>query len=260
MLYNQSMFIDTHAHLCDEAFDDCRDELVSGLKDCGVEAVVEIGCDFDESRAALAFAKANENIYCAIGVHPHNAKFYSAEFEDWAQKNAKDKKVVAIGEVGLDYYYTLSEKDVQREVFIKQIELSHRLGLPLVVHSRDAEADTIEILLANKHMLTNGVLIHCFCYGVEFVDAVSELSPIYALGGAITFKKNDYSKVIERVGLSNIMLETDCPYLSPEPFRGKVNRPERVAIVASKIASILGCDTSEVESATTANAKRFYGI
>ena len=256
-------FVDTHAHLLDGRLACRADDIVANLESDNLEFVVEISASVDESPCALRFAQAHDNVYCTLGVHPHVCDKYNDEYERWVIANATDPKVVAIGECGLDYHYMKHPKELQRDVFIRQILLADKVELPLVVHSRDALDDTIEILTAHKRHLRNGVLMHCFSYDAEAVRRLLAVTPdtYFAFGGAVTYKGNLHcDKAISAVPLDRLLLETDSPYLSPVPLRGKINEPKNVAYVAAHIANVLNVNIKEVAQMTTSNAKRFYKL
>ena len=250
------MLADSHCHILDPKLKDKVSQIVDNLKNDGLEFIVEISADPNEAKEALAFATAHKNVYCTIGVHPCNAGQYDDEFERWCV-GVKSKKVVAFGECGLDYYHKDCPVDIQKQVFIKSIKLANKLGLPLVVHSRDAFEDTYKILKENKKHLNNGLLIHCFSYGAAEVRAFAELDAFFAFGGAVTYKNNKISDdAIRAVAKDRILIETDCPYLSPEPNRGKVNEPKNVKLVAAYIMRIINLTEKEILD----NTKRFYRI
>jgi len=264
------MLIDSHTHLLDPRLRGKAEDIVKSLKADGVECIVEISADPCESRESVEFASRYENVYCTIGVHPIFADSYSDEFEVWALRQKGNKKIVAFGECGLDYHHGIrgfDDKDkergfeIQREVFVRQIKLADRLGLPLVVHSRDAAGDTFEILSEHKGYLNNGVVLHCFSYGAEEVERFRTLDVYYSFGGAITYRNATFAAdAIRAVPRDRLMVETDCPYLAPVPVRGTVNEPKNVRYVAEHVAGVLGLTFEEVAKLTTENAKRFYKI
>ena len=252
---------DSHTHILDERLSSRADDIVTGLVSHGLEFIVEIGADVAETFAAFDFAQKHEKVYCTAGVHPHYACMYNEhpEFEIWVRANAKNPKLVAIGECGLDYHYMNSSRESQIECFIAQIKLAHNVGLPLVVHSRDAFADTYGILKSHHEYLTNGVLIHCYSYGVEEVEKFNELGCYFAFGGAITYKKACVD-ALRAVPSDRLVLETDCPYLAPCPLRGTTNEPKNVHIIAEFVARELGKDVKTLATETFENTKRFYNI
>jgi len=263
------MVIDTHAHLLDSLLRDRAEEIVRDLKKDGVEYVVEICTGFanspevviagTEAHEALTFAEAHDNVYCTAGVHPMFAGTYSDEFEAWAVAHKGSKKIVAIGECGLDYYHMDFPKDVQRKTFVRQIKLADKLKLPLVVHSRDAFDDMFEILDEHKKYLCNGLILHCFSGGADEVNRFKVLDAYFAFGGPITYKDTS-AEAVKTVPRDRLLIETDCPYLSPVPFRGRINEPKNVRIVAEHAAKILGLTFDKVAKLTSENAKRIFRI
>lgn len=254
--------IDSHAHLDDEKFDLDRDELIENLKQNGIDLVFNIGADIESSRNSVALSKEYENVYAAVGIHPHDAKTYSEEIETELIELSKAEKVVAIGEIGLDYYYDLSPRDVQKEVFKRQIELANSLNLPIVIHSRDAHKDTFDILKeAHEKYPEMRVLIHCYSSSVELMHEYMKLGFYIALGGAVTFKNSvTPKKIAQEVPIDRLLLETDSPYMTPVPYRGKRNEPMYVKYVADLIAEIRGISVEELIRHTDKNTKEFYGI
>jgi TatD DNase family protein len=231
------------------------------LDDDGVECIVEISADPNESKESIEFAGRHKNVYCTIGVHPIYATAFSDEFEAWALEQKGNKKIVAFGECGLDYHHMKSPMEHQKEVFIRQIKIADKIGLPLVVHSRDASEDTFEILNGHKKYLRHGIVLHCFSYGAEEVERCGALDVYYSFGGAITYKNAVLAgEAIKAVPRNRLMVETDCPYLAPVPVRGTVNEPKNVKFVAEHVAKVLGISFGEVAKLTTQNAREFYGI
>ena len=269
-----NLLVDSHCHILDERVADRAEEIVANFEKDGIAFVVEIGATYGESIKAVAFAKKHEKVFATIGIHPHYAGGYfscrdcednkerHSDFEVFARGQKENKKVVAIGECGLDYYHMHSDRASQKEAFIRQIKLAHELGLPLVVHSRDAFQDTFDILWEHKDLLKNEVLLHCFSYGVPEVSQFLRLQDAYfAFGGAITYKNVDGAKqAVLAVPRDRLLIETDSPYLSPVPLRGSTNEPKNVKYVAEKISEILGISYNEVCRQTHDNAKRFYDI
>lgn len=254
--------IDSHAHLDDSKFDLDRDSLINNLEKHGIEYVFNIGADIVSSRNSVALADKYENIYAVVGIHPHDASGYDENIEKELIKLSKNKKVMAIGEIGLDYYYDNSPRDIQMEVFKKQIELAAKLNLPIVIHSRDAHKDTFDTLKeAHEKYPDMKVLIHCYSSSVEMMREYMKLGFYIALGGAVTFKNSVTPKeVAKEVPLSRLLLETDSPYMAPVPLRGKRNEPMFVKYVAEEIASLRGINIEEVIEQTSKNTKEFYGI
>ena len=255
------MFIDSHAHLDDPRYDQDREIIIEGLKNDGIELVINIGADQETSISTFKLAKKYDNIYAVAGVHPHSASELEEQGLDWLRELARDEKVVAIGEIGLDFYYDNSPRDIQRKWFKEQLQLAKELGLPVVVHTRDAAKETYDIL---RDAAADGklkVLMHCYSGSAEMAMDYVRLGFYIALGGAVTFKNARISReVASVVPLENLMIETDCPYMTPEPFRGKRNEPKLVSLVAEKIAEIKGITVEELAKATADNARSFFRI
>lgn len=253
--------IDSHAHLDDEAFDEDREEVINNLKSDGIDLIVNNSSDLQSSKNSVELANNYENIYAAIGVHPHEAETYGDEVESEIIKLSKNKKVVAIGEIGLDYYYDNSPREIQREVFKKQIKLASELGKNIVIHSRDASQETFDILKEAHEKYDFTALIHCYSQSVEMLEEYLKMGDVIALGGAVTFKNAKTPKeVAKAVPLDKLLLETDCPYMTPVPHRGKRNEPKYVKLVADYIADLREIDVDELVKHTDENTKRFFGI
>lgn len=252
--------IDSHVHLDDAKFDYDRENLIENLKEHGLDRVYNIGADLESSIASVELADKYEIIKAVIGVHPHAASEYNQEVEDKLIELAKNENVRAIGEIGLDYYYDNSPMDIQVQVFKKQIELANKLKLPIVVHSRDAAKETFDIISSYKEKYKDlKFLIHCFSQSVEMMREYVKMGCYIALGGVVTFKNSKVPKeVAKEVPLENLLLETDCPYLAPEPMRGKRNEPMFIKYSAQKIAEIRGISLEELLKATDENTRRFY--
>lgn len=255
------MLFDSHAHLNDERFDQDRDQLIAHLRENDVDLVVNPGADMETSRTAIELAKKHDFIYAAIGVHPHDVKNMTEEdietLKKWVQEN---DKVVAIGEIGLDYYYDLSPKDLQKKWFIRQIQLANELGLPFIVHDRDAHGDTFEIIKKYKTPET-GCVLHCYSGEIELAKEYIKMGCYISIPGTVTFKNNRKTvDVAKNIPLEWMFIETDSPYMAPVPNRGKRNDPSMVRFVAEKIALERGISYEEVCQVTKENAKRFFGI
>lgn len=252
--------IDSHVHLDDAKFDYDRENLIENLKEHGLDRVYNIGADLESSIASVELADKYEIIKAVIGVHPHAVSEYNQEVEDKLIELAKNENVRAIGEIGLDYYYDNSPRDIQVQVFKKQIELANKLKLPIVVHSREAAKETFDIISSYKEKYKDlKFLIHCFSQSVEMMREYVKMGCYIALGGVVTFKNSKVPKeVAKEVPLENLLLETDCPYLAPEPMRGKRNEPMFIKYSAQKIAEIRGISLEELLKATDENTRRFY--
>lgn len=247
------MLIDSHAHL--EDYEDLE-EVLKRARESGVRKIVASSYNPETALKALEFSFKYNFVYPTAGVHPNNASEYSKSFESFLKENSS--KLVAIGEIGLDYHYEPLDKALQAKVFRAQLSLASQLCLPVVIHMRDATADTLDIL---KDYSLKGVLIHCFNGSVETLDEVMKRGYYVSFGGAITFKNaKNFKELLRRVDKDKFMLETDSPYLSPEPFRGKRNEPKNVALVCKKVASELNLCEDEVAKITSDNAIKFFGI
>lgn len=253
------ILIDTHAHLDFSDFDNDRDDILKRAKAEGLEAIINVSSSLEGCKRSLDLASRYENIYATIGIHPHDIKELDNERFSFVQGLLKSKKVVAIGEVGLDFYRNLSPQDLQKEYFIKFIGLSGQSGLPLVIHSRSAEDDTLKILKAAPSALQG--VVHCFSGSKGFLDACLALGLYISFTCNITYKKSeDLRDLVRYVPIDRVLLETDCPYLSPEGSRGKRNEPANVKILAEFIAGLRNCSIEEVAQRTTENAKRLFKI
>ena len=257
---------DTHVHLIDEKLIDRKEEIAANLRRDGLAFIVEVGTGIEECLDVYEFSRTHEGVYCTLGVHPHYASEYmygeyGERFEDWVREMVGrcESKIVAIGECGLDYYHNLSPVDVQKQVFIRQIKLARELGLPLVVHSRDAFSDTLAILRGNAQGLK--ILVHCFGYGAEELKQFGELDCYFAFGGAVTYEKADNLRAaLKACPRDRLVLETDAPYLAPCEMRGKINEPRHIHKIAKFVAGELGLGLEDVAKITLENAGRFYGI
>ena len=254
------MIFDTHAHYDDDAFDEDRDELLSGMAAKNVEYIVNVGASMASSERSLGLAEKYPFIYAAVGVHPDEVgeldeeKF--AKLREWT----KHEKVKAVGEIGLDYYWDKEGHDLQKQWFMRQMELSHEANLPMIVHSREAAKDTLDMVIAAKPLNLSGI-IHCYSYSVEQAREYLNMGYYIGIGGVLTFKNaKKLKEVAEYAPLSQIVLETDCPYLAPTPFRGKRNDSSLIAYVAEELAAIKNMPVEEVLRITNENGKKLYHI
>lgn len=255
------MLIDTHVHLNADQYEGEVDAVIERAKENGVEKFVVIGFDRKTIERTMELIESYDEVYGVIGWHPVDAIDCTDEDLEWIESLSSHEKIVAIGEIGLDYHWDKSPKDVQKEVFIKQIELAKRVNLPIVIHNRDADKDTIDILESHDAKSVGGIM-HSFHNGTdEQIDRVLNMGFYVSLAGVITFKNVKRPKeVAQYVPLDRLLVETDAPYLTPHPFRGKRNEPKLVRLVAEEIAQLRGISVEEVEKATTENAKRIYNI
>ncbi len=250
------MIFDTHAHYDDKAFDSDRDELLANLFSDSVAYIVNQGTDLELSEYGIRLAERYENMYCAVGIHPENITETSLDDIQKIKRMASHSKVVAIGEIGLDYYWDIP-REPQKLIFEKQLELANELDMPVNVHDREAHGDTLELI---KKYKPKGIL-HCFSGSVEMAEEVVKLGMYIGMGGVVTFKNSRKAvEVVKVIPLERLVLETDCPYLAPVPFRGKRNDSSMIQYVAEKIAEIKNISAEEVLEETLHNAKRVYSI
>ncbi len=254
------MLIDSHAHLDDRRFDRDRDRLIRDLKNQGVDLVINPGADLQSSIKAVSLAEEYDNIYAAVGIHPHSAKEMEDSTIEILKSLAGRDKVIAIGEIGLDYYYDNSPRDVQRKRFIEQLNLAKELKLPVIIHSRDAAQDTFNILKDAQDGSLEGVL-HCYSGSAEMALEYIKLGFYISLAGPVTFKNAKVPKeVAKAVPLDKLLIETDSPYLTPEPYRGKRNEPTYVRYVAGTIAELRGSSFEEIARRAAENTKKLFKI
>lgn len=254
------MIFDSHAHYNNEEFDGDRDAILDGMPFEGIGYVVNIGYNIETSEETVALTKRFPHVYGAIGIHPTEVdKVTSADLVPLRQLAAEDK-IVAIGEIGLDYYWKEVDPETQKIWFFRQMELARELKLPIVVHSRDAARDTVD-MMKEAYAGDIGGVVHCFSYSKEIAKEVLDMGFYIGVGGVITFKNaKKLVEVVEMTPLDRIVIETDCPYLAPEPYRGKRNMSSYLTYVAEEIAKIKGITYDEVVEATTNNAKALYRI
>ena len=254
-MYNN--IFDSHAHYTDKAFNEDRENMLGSLKESGVCGIINCGADIESSVSSVDLASKYDYIYAACGIHPEEADKTPENYIDILRDLAKNEKCFAIGEIGLDYYWRQDTKDLQKELFEKQILLSKELDLPIIVHDREAHGDTMEIL--KKHR-PKGVL-HCFSGSPETAAEVLKLGMYIGLGGALTFKNARKAvEVAQMLPLDRLLLETDCPYMAPVPMRGKRNNSGYIPFIAEKVAEIKGIDPQSVLDVTMENTKRLFNI
>lgn len=247
--------IDTHAHLL---MLENKENIIENMKNDDMDIIVNIGTTLEDSIQGVELAEKYKNIYATVGIYPEYSLDTSDEDLKKLEEIAKHEKVVAIGEIGLDYHYDY-DKASQKELFIKQLEIADRLKLPFCIHCRDAASDVFEILSENKHLINHSGLMHCYSEGKEWFDKFLGLGLYLSFSGNITYKKSDRT-FLKDIPLDRILIETDSPYLSPEPVRGRKNEPKNVSFVIEKIASEIGISSEELKKITTENAKRFYNL
>lgn len=248
---------DTHSHYDDERFNDDRDLLLTALPERGVRGVVSCGCDIDSSKANQLLAHKYNYLYFAAGFHPENLEGFEISDLNEIKTISADKKCVAIGEIGLDYHWMSSSKEKQREFFAAQLELANELKMPVIVHDREAHGDSLELL---KQYKPKGVM-HCFSGSVEMAREITGLGMYIGLNGVVTFKNARKSlEVVKEIPLERLVLETDCPYLAPEPNRGKRNDSSFIPYIAQRIGEVLDMSAQEILTITNNNAKELYSL
>ena len=252
------MYFDSHAHYDDERFDEDRETLIESLKEKGVDFVVNAAADMKSCHTSLQLAEKYPFIYSSVGVHPHDVKDLTETDIEEMRELAKHKKVVAIGEIGLDYYYDNSPREEQRIWFKRQLQLAKELNLPVIIHSREASQETFDIIMESG--VKEGV-IHCFSGSYELAKEYVKKGFYIGVGGSLTFKNAKKTvKVVEGIGLEHIVIETDCPYLTPVPHRGERNDSSYLKFVVQKIAQIKGISEAEVKMVSSQNAKKLFRI
>ncbi len=254
------MIFDTHAHYDDDAFDEDRDELLASMAAKNVEYIVNVGASMASSERSLGLAEKYPFVYAAVGVHPDEVGELNEEKFVKLREWTKHEKVKAVGEIGLDYYWDKEGHDLQKHWFMRQMELAHEANLPMIVHSREAAKDTLDMVIAAKPLDLSGI-IHCYSYSVEQAREYLNMGYYIGIGGVLTFKNaKKLKEVAEYAPLSQIVLETDCPYLAPTPFRGKRNDSSMIAYVAEELAAIKNMPVEEVLRITNENGKKLYHI
>ena len=263
--------IDTHCHLDMEQFNEDRDAVIARARDAGIEAFITVGSDIEGCKGAVELSKKHDFVYAAVGVHPHDAKDFSDEvsgvIRSWVSESRGDDgscaiasppKIVAIGEIGLDYYYDHSPREIQREVYAKQLKLAEDFGMPVIVHSRDAAEDTLRIL--EQSGVRKGIM-HCFSGDAEMAKRAMALGLHISFAGTVTFKKAALLREAAAMVPDDLLLiETDAPYLAPVPFRGRRNEPAFIIHTAQYLAELRGITLQDIDRITTLNAKRLFGI
>lgn len=259
-------FVDSHCHIDGEQFDTDREEVISRANSAGVKTMLVVGTgdatEFENFERVVRLAESYDNIYCSIGVHPHDAKTLGKTEEEKLINLAKSsKKVIAWGEIGLDYYYDHSPRDVQREVFIRQIRIAKDLNLPIIIHSRDADDETVEILTEECSYERFRGIMHCFGGTPEMAQNLMKIGFMISFAGNVTFKKAENLRdSAKAVPLDRLLIETDCPYLTPIPFRGKRNEPMYVVETAKFLADFYGVELEVLAQKTTENFYNFFHL
>ena len=253
------MIFDTHAHYDDKQFSEDRDQILSSMQEQGVGTIVDASATVDSWERVLELTKRYPFVYGMIGVHPDEVGDLNEENFARMEQLLHEEKVVAVGEIGLDYYWDKEQHEIQKEWFIHQLQLARKLNMPVNIHSREAAQDTMEIM--KEYATDMKAIIHCYSYSKEMAEEYVKMGYLLGIGGVVTFKNaKKLKEVVKAVPLSHIVLETDCPYLAPEPNRGKRNASSNLIYVAQTIAELKGTTTEEVIAVTEENARKFYGL
>lgn len=251
------MLIDTHAHLTDPEYKGAR-EIIDNMAADGLEKIIAVSFNEFTSAYSVKIAEANENVYAAVGVHPSEATGAGDGYLGMLENLSDHPKCVAIGEIGLDYHYEDTDKRAQHRVLHEQLELVKKVGLPAIFHVRDAYGDFYDVIREHRDCLPAGAIMHCFSGSKETALQYADMGFYISFSGSITFKNSKAAEIIAALPLNRILVETDCPYLAPTPFRGKVNYPAYVKYQAEKIAEVRGMSFDEIASITTENAYRAF--
>ena len=250
--------IDTHAHLYYDQMYNNLDTVLDEATENGVTKIICIGTDLNTSKQSVEIANKYENVYAAVGIHPHDSKDVTKDYlKDLEALALSSKKVVAVGEIGIDHYRNISPKEIQEKVMIEQMELAQSLSLPIIFHNRDADNDIIEIL--KQHSFSRAIA-HCYSSDLSFAEQLIDLNVLLSFSGNVTFKNSINQSAIQNIALKDFVLETDCPFLAPQPFRGKPNEPKYVKDIALFISDLLDIAFEEIAIQTTNNAESFFKI
>ncbi|TFG91384.1 MAG: TatD family deoxyribonuclease [Syntrophobacterales bacterium] len=253
------MLVDSHAHLEMDEFDGDREKVIQRAQESGVNCIVTVGLNLPDSRKAVALAESYDMIYASVGVHPHDVKNIDETTYDLLRELSKNKKVVAYGEIGLDFFRNLSPKDLQIRRFGEQLELAAELALPVIIHDREAHSETVEMLKGRGE--GRGGVIHCFSGDYDMAVRCIDMGFYISIPGTITYRKSEeLREIVKKLPIDRLLVETDCPFLSPEPKRGKRNEPAYVAHTARRIAQIKNLPFEEVERMTSQNASDVFGM
>ena len=254
------MFLfDTHTHLLDERFDEDRDALIGSLPEAGIRYCMEACCDEAGIEKIIALSEAHAHIYGSAGVHPHSASEWTQATADHIQTALAHPRILAVGEIGLDYHYDFSPRDVQKACFDAQLTLANKQRVPVVIHDREAHGDTLDLLRLHRDGLTG--VMHCFSGSWETAKECLDLGLHLGIGGSLTFKNaKKLIELVPKVPRDRLLLETDCPYMTPEPFRGKRNDPSLTKLTLARLAELRGEDEEELAAACLENGRRLFGI
>lgn len=253
------MYFDTHVHLNSDVYDDVERIIKEALEN-GVKKMVVVGYDLQTSLKAVEIASNFDFIYAAVGIHPSEVKKAKLSDLEAIEQCLINKKVVAVGEIGLDYHWDKDNKDIQKRYFVEQLELSKKYNLPVIIHSRDAAQDTYDVLNENKKLFKKGIM-HCYSYSYEMAEKFIALNLKIAFGGALTFlNAKENKEVVKKIDIEHLLIETDAPYLTPHPYRGKTNEPKYIYLVADEIAKLKGLDTKMISEKLYKNACELFGV
>jgi len=254
------MLIDTHAHLQDEDLKKDLEQVLNRAQDAGLEKIICVGYDLASSQEALQLARKYRQVHAVVGIHPHDAQRFNPDVKEKIFAMARDQRVVAIGEIGLDFYRDLSPREIQRQAFREQIKMAQEIGKPIVIHDRDAHQEVMEIIKAEKAGKNLGIM-HCYSGALPMANELIKLGFYISFAGPLTFKNASKAhETAAKIPIDKILVETDCPYLSPEPFRGKLNEPANVKYVAAKLAELRNKNIDEIAYLTNLNARKIYRI
>lgn len=248
--------IDTHVHLNDDAYKDILNDIIESANNNGIKKMIVIGCDYQSSLKAIEIAKKYENIYAMIGLHPSDVDKETDKELNWLKQLLREEKVIGIGEIGIDLYWTKENKDLQIDFFEKQLQLSLEYNLPVCIHSRDAIELTYQVLSKNNY---RGI-IHCFSGSLEMAKKFIKLGYLIGIGGVVTFKNTNLKEVVKNIPMECIVTETDGPYLAPTPYRGKLNKPEYIKLIVDEIALLKSLNVEDVEKQIDKNVKKIFNI
>ena len=253
------MYFDTHVHLNSDRYENIE-EIIKSALDNGVEKMLVVGYDVETSLKAVEIASNFDFIYAAVGIHPSEVKKAKISDLESVENCLKNKKVVAIGEIGLDYHWDQDNKEYQKRFFIEQLKLANKYNLPVVIHSRDAAKDTYDVLKENKQYYKKGIM-HCYSYSLEMAKLFIDLNFKIAFGGALTFlNAKENKEIVKCIDVENLLIETDAPYLTPHPFRGKINEPKYIHLVAEEMAKLKDLSVEKIAQITYDNACAVLGI
>jgi len=253
------MLIDTHVHLTNDAYEEDRENILNSLKQNGLEKIINVGYDVLSSKEGFLLSQKYDNVYVALGIHPYSVEEFNEDFVKFIKEVAQNEKVVGVGEIGLDYFRGKENSDIQKKVFIAQLKLAYECKLPIIIHVRDAYEDVLNILKEHKNLLAYSGVMHCYGGSYEYAKEVLKLGLYLGFDGPITYKNSQIAdKVLKHLPKDKVLIETDCPYLTPHPYRGTRNEPKYVSLVAKKMAETFMMAEEECILLTNKNAKALF--